>query len=92
MGRPYYMADIDMANDPVMEWYDDFCDALDQLTYPDMRAVARTLGITRKTMQNWKEGRTFPAKMQVALMIVRWVNAGKPRKLVTQSQAAAGMM
>jgi len=86
------MADIDMSNDPVMEWYDEFCDAMAQLTYPDMRAVARTLGITGRTIQNWKEGRTFPAKIQVALLVVSWVKNGKPRKLVTQTSAASGMI
>lgn len=92
VGRPYQVADIDMAEDPILPWYDDFCDACASITYRDMMVASRTLGISWRTIYRWKEGITFPARIELAQMLIRWVKAGKPLKSVTQVEAATGVI
>jgi hypothetical protein len=92
VGRPYQVADIDLTHDPDLDLYDQFYSACAELTYPDQRALARALGFEERTIRNWRAGNTFPPRKGIATMVILWVSNGKPKKLVTQAGAAAGIM
>ena len=92
MGRPYQVADIDMIKDPDLELYDQFYAACLQLRYSDTVALSRTLGVGIRTVRNWKAGVTFPTRRGIATLVIFWVTNGKPRRVITQARAAAGVL
>ena len=86
------VADIDLSHDPDLELYDQFYEACSALTYPEQTALARTLGFGTRTIRRWKEGVTFPTRKGIATLVILWVLNGKPRKVITQAGAAAGVL
>lgn len=92
VGRPYHVADIDLSYDPDLELYDNFFNACAGLRYFETVVLSRTLGVEARTVRNWKAGLTFPKRNGIASQVIRWVNDGKPQKIITQAQAATGMM
>lgn len=92
VGRPYVVADIDMSIDPDLELYDQFYEACSELSYPDQRALARTLGFGTRTIRNWKAGITFPPRNGIASRVILWVGSGKPKRIISQAGAAGGVL
>ncbi len=92
VGRPYQVADIDFADDPDLELYDRFYEACSGLRYSDTVVLARTFGFEERTIRNWKAGFTFPPKTMIATKVILWVKNGKPRKIITQAGASAGVL
>lgn len=86
------MADIDMVKDPDLDLYDSFFKACSQLRYSDTVALSRAFGVGVRTVRNWKAGATFPTRRGIATLVILWVTNGKPRKIITQAGAAAGML
>ena len=92
VGRPYHMADIDLAYDPDLELYDRFYAACEQLCYFDTVLLSRALGVCLVTIRLWKAKKTFPARRGMAQQVINWVNNGKPERTITQAENADGML
>lgn len=76
-GRPAFYADIDLRKDPRQELFDSFYSAMRTLSYREMNALARTLGLSYVTIWRWKLGRAAPQDRAIN-QVVHWVNCGKP--------------
>ena len=90
-GRPFQVADISFGNDPDRDLYDQFYRVCQGLTYFETIVLARSLKVDVRTVRRWQSGRYFPARRGTALLIMGWVGRGKPRKVITQAELAAGM-
>lgn len=91
VGRPYHIADISFNKDPDQELYDRFYKACRDLRYFETVVLARALQISVRTVRNWKAGRCFPTTRGTAILIIDWVERGKPQKMVSQAEASEGM-
>ncbi|MCK4714689.1 MAG: hypothetical protein KAT35_03880 [Candidatus Aenigmarchaeota archaeon] len=92
VGRPYQVADINFVDDPDLELYERFYEACSDLCYSDTVVLARTFGFQERTIRNWKAGFTFPPKTMIATKVILWVKNGKPRRVITQASASAGVL
>jgi len=91
VGRPRRIAVIDFTKDPDQELYDKFYDACHKLECRDMVPLARALQVSVRSVWRWKAGQGFPATKGTAMLVIMWVNNGKPTTELTQAQIAAGM-
>jgi hypothetical protein len=83
-GRPRREADIDWTTDPSQFYYDKFFEACRTLSYSDCVSLSNGLKISLRQVYNWRNGRHFPRDIGAALVVIRWVEQGKPVKLVSQ--------
>jgi hypothetical protein len=89
-GRPRVEADINWGTtDPAQFYYDRFFEACRTLSSPECRALANGLKVSLRTVYNWRNSRNFPLQLGAALVVMDWVAAGKPTKLVSQSKLLA---
>jgi hypothetical protein len=91
VGRPYHVADICFAKDPDRELYDQFYRACRNLTYSETVILARAVKVDVRTVRRWQAGQYFPSRRGTAVLIIGWVDRGKPQKMITQAELAAGM-
>ncbi len=89
VGRPICMADIDFAHDPNQEIYDRFYEACRDLTCADMRRLARALRVHITTVIRWKSGRLFPSEIGTPILVIQWVDKGKPLKMISQADISS---
>lgn len=92
VGRPYQVAALDLAKDPAQELYDRFYQACAALRYSDTVVLSRALGLHERSIRRWQYGENFPKRDATAMLIIRWVDNGKPRKVITQAGATRGMI
>lgn len=92
VGRPYHMADIDFSKDPELPLRDAFVAACATLRYFDTVVLSRTLGVDVVTVRRWKAGLCFPARRGSAQYVIKWVQDGKPRKVLTQAEINQGIL
>lgn len=92
VGRPYHVADICFSKDPDQDLYDQFYRACRNLTYSETVVLARALKVDVRTVRRWQEGKSFPVRRGRAVLIIGWVDSGKPQKRITQAELAAGML
>lgn len=91
VGRPFHIADICFSDDPDRGLYDQFYRACRSLTYFETVTLARALKVDVRTVRRWQSGKYFPARRGTAILIINWVNRGKPQKMITQAELAAAM-
>ena len=91
-GRPYRVADISFAKDPDRELYNQFHEVCRSLSYYDTVIVARACRVDVRTVRRWQTGESFPGRRGTAVLVIDWVNRGKPRKEITQAELAASMV
>lgn len=91
VGRPYHVADICFGKDPDRELYDQFYRACRGLSYFETVLLARACRVDVRTVRRWQSGRYFPARRGTAVLVIGWVDRGKPQKIITQAELAAGM-
>lgn len=91
VGRPYRIADICFAKDPDRDLYDQFYRVCRGLSYSDTVILARSLKVTVRTVRRWQSGKYFPARRGTAVLVLGWVDRGKPQKTITQAELAAAM-
>lgn len=91
VGRPCCVADIDLRHDPDQELYNQFFDACRRLDYPDVRRLARALQVGTSTVRSWRAGQHFPTTRGTAVLVIGWVDRGKPVKMITQAEMAASI-
>jgi len=84
-GRPRREAVIGMAGDKGVFYYDLFYDACCTLSYPESVSLANGLKISLRQVYNWRNRMCFPG-IDRALLVIDWVAAGKPVKLVSQRE------
>ena len=89
-GRPYHVADISFSNDPDTELYEKFYAACRNLSYFEMAVLARALKVDARTVRRWRSGRYFPSRRGLAILVIRWVDRGKPQRTITQAELASG--
>ena len=92
VGRPYRVADIDFSKDPDQELYDRFFRACQDLRYFETVVLAKACRVDVRTVRRWKEGKNFPTTRGTAILVIDWVNRGKPEKIITQAEIARGML
>lgn len=92
VGRPVYEADIDLEHDPNQEIYSQFYKACQSLTCADMRRLARALRVTLATVMRWRVGQRYPMDIGTPILIIQWVQNGKPVRMRTQAEIAASML
>jgi len=85
-GRPRREADIDTTEDKGLFYYKLFYDACATLSYADCVSLANGLDISLRQVYNWRNRVCFPHDIGCALLVVDWVAAGKPTKLVSQRE------
>lgn len=91
VGRPYHVADIPFGKDPDRELYDQFYKACRKLSYFETVLLARACHVDVRTVRRWQSGRYYPARRGTAILVISWVDRGKPQKVVTQEELAEGM-
>lgn len=91
-GRPIWEADLDWQDNPGQEIYDQFYEACRGLNYLDMRMLAKAFRLTLTAVVDWKSGRRFPPGLESPLLLIRWVERGKPLRMRTQADIAASML
>ena len=92
LGRPVREADLDLEHDPNQEIYTQFYEACRTLDWADISSLARGLRVTVGAIRHWKTGRRFPMDIGTPLLVIRWVNRGKPVKMRTQAEIATSML
>ena len=92
VGRPYHVADICFAKDPDRDLYDQFYRVCRSLTYSETVMLARALKVDVRTVRRWQSGECFPARRGWAVLIIGWVDNGKPQKIITRGELATGML
>ena len=92
VGRPYHIADIDFRHDPDQELYDRFFEACRGLCYFETVVLAKALRVNVRTVRRWKEGRNFPTTRGTAMLVISWVNSGKPMKIISQAANSTAML
>ena len=80
-GRPCLVADINHSNDKELEFWDRFYKACSNFRYAEIMALSRALGVSSRTVENWKYKLTFPRK-GMAQQVIDWVDNNKPMKQV----------
>lgn len=90
-GRPYHEADIDFGKDPDQDLYDQFYRACRTLSYSETVFLARACKVDVRSVRNWQSGKYFPTRRGTAVLILNWVNNGKPERIIKQAELAAGM-
>lgn len=88
VGRPYHVADIPFGRDPDQELYNQFYNVCRSLSYYDTIVLARALKVDVRAVRYWQAHRYFPRR-GTAMLIIDWVERGKPRKVITQAQSEA---
>ena len=88
-GRPRSVADIDFKSNPAQFYYDEFYKACKPMSYREMMALARYLGIDIRTVYRWRSGESFPRNIGSMLVVLDWVREGKPIKQQTQRELQA---
>lgn len=92
VGRPYHIADICFGKDPDRELYDQFYRACRDLSYFETVILARACKVAVRTVRRWQSGKYFPARRGTAVLIIAWVNSGKPQKMITQEELSRAMV
>lgn len=92
VGRPYHIADIDFSKDPDQELYDRFFEACRDLRYFETVVLAKACRVDIRTVRRWKEGKNFPTTRGTAILVIDWVNRGKPMKIITQAADSTAML
>ena len=87
-GRPRYVADYITNRDLALPLYYEFYEACDMLSYRQMLALSRLLGVSLRTVYRWKAHEDFPRHLNMALTVIDWTKLGKPIKLETQAEIA----
>lgn len=90
-GRPYHVADIDFGKDPDQDLYDQFYRACRTLSYSETVFLARACRVDVRSVRRWQSGKYFARRPGMAILVIDWVNNGKPQKMITQAEDAAGM-
>lgn len=90
-GRPRYVADLNLAQDLALPYYEEFYAACREFSYRDIIALARRLGCTPRSLYRWKHVQECP-KFDTMLKVIAWTAAGKPIKLESQAQAHKASM
>jgi len=89
VGRPYHEADIDFSKDPDQDLYDQFFRACRTLSYSETVFLARACKVNVRSVRNWQSGKYFPTRRGVAILILGWVNNGKPERIVKQADVSS---
>jgi len=84
-GRPICRAVIDFAHDPDEELHERFYKACQTLTCSDMRKLARAFRISLAAVYYWKLRTYFPEREGMAVLVIRWVEQGKPIEFVNSN-------
>ena len=90
-GRPRYVADLNLAQDLALPYYEEFYAACRDLSYRDIIALARRLGCTPRSLYRWKHLEKCP-RFDTMLKVIEWTAAGKPIKLESQAQVHKATM
>jgi hypothetical protein len=86
-GRPYLIAEIDFTEKSGngLAVLDDFYAACSVLRYAEIVALSRAIGVTPRTVENWKYKRTMPRFRNIdattdwlMCQVINWVKRGKP--------------
>lgn len=64
---------------------DEFYSVCATFHYRETMAVSNALGVTPRTVRNWKYHKTLP-DYEIVCAVIDWVNQGKPVRNVPQSQ------
>lgn len=89
-GRPYYVAIIPIS-DQLLQLKTQFFDIIDSLSYRELRAVSRAVGVHSTTAEGWKYMKHFP-RLQTAFDVIAWDRAGRPVQKVYQGMTADRVM
>lgn len=90
-GRPRLVADIDFSEDTDLAFWDVFYSICANFHYAEVMALSRALGLTDRTIRNWKYRITFPRE-GVAKQVIDWSDRGKPMKKVLPPQTASDLL
>jgi len=90
-GRPCLVADIDFSKDTELAFWDRFYEVCADFRYAEVMGVSRALGVSARTVENWKYKLTFPRK-GIAQQVIDWVEQGKPMKRVLPGQTVSDML
>ena len=91
VGRPYFEAAIPFQSDRANQCLDEFYNICASFHVQDVIQVSRGLGVTERTVRNWKYGVTFP-KLDIALDVIEWDKLGRPLRKRYQSRGRQGVM
>ena len=89
-GRPYYVAEINFANDAELEFREKFYGICANFHYQDIMALSRALGISTNAVERWKYKLNFPS-WYVAMQVIDWDKHGRPVRKVSPWQSAVDM-
>ena len=76
-GRPYFVAELDYANDRELALTSEFFKVCSRFHYQETMQLSRALGVHERTVMSWKYKERFPS-YHTALLVIDWVNRGKP--------------
>ena len=82
-GRPFYVAEMPGVSKTSSRIYDDFYEVMRNINYREIAALARSLGMARGSVSNWKYCGYTP-RLDICVDIIDWYKAGKPMNLVYQ--------
>lgn len=80
LGRPRYVAQVELVTDLSMKWRDKFHKACSTFHYRDIMALSRALGVHPRTIEAWKYLEQVP-RMDILLEVIEWYENGKPMEL-----------
>ena len=91
-GKPITAAIVGLPDDDDIELYDTFFKACRAFTCSDMTSLAHGLGLTVRTVRNWRYGLTFPKDRNIAKAVILWSKKGKPVKKILQCESLQSLL
>ena len=90
-GRPFYVANIPALSRTSLRIYDEFFKVMRSISYREIAALARSLGMAHGSVSNWKYCGYTP-RLDVCVDIIDWYKAGRPMTLTYQRQKRRQLM